>query len=327
MYSEQEQISSKHPIFIVEADGLKTSCLRSDNIIVIDTGIDSQAHSKNISIKPIQVERSHNPEVLFSRDKEATIARDFVQLKLKKESKLPITLNDIKEETQIQKIIVFFKANPIVGLNNFKQAESVLCDYLNDPIVVSDKLAKLQEAFDKETYNTDKFGKVIMSWALKDRGVRLKILRSKLKDCSQSIAVNFKTKIDPALVVYTDWDWKNKKTELIRSKSNYKHTQRRDMNSINFDAAVWQAFNPGGLLQKNYMKSLDCIERNYLDLSKFVHEVNKKCLMNLLSDNLMNNIAIKTDNQETTFLSFTSNAGQKVEAKVTSFASSLLVYR
>ncbi len=326
MYSEQEQISFKQPIFIVEADGLKTSQLRSDDIIVIDTG-SSQAHTKNIPIKPNHLERSRSQEVFFSGDKEATIAREFVQLKLRKESKLPMTLSDIKEETQIQKIITFFKENPLISLNNFKQAESILCNYLNDPIVASDKLGKLQEAFDKETYNTDKFGKVIMTWALKNRGVRLKLLRSKLKDCSQSIAVNFKTKIDPALVVYTDWDWKNKKTELIRSKSNYKHTQRRDMNSINFDATVWQAFNPSGILQKNYMKSLDCIERNYLDLSKFVHEVNKKCLMNLLSDNLMNNIAIKTDNQETTFLNFTSNTGQKIESKVTSFASSLLVYR
>ncbi len=309
MYSEKEQISFKH-----------------NNIVIVDTG-DSQAHTKSIPSKPSQTERSSSPEVSFSRDKEATIARDFVQLKLRKESKLPITLKDIKEETQIQKILTFFKNNPLIGLNNFRQAESILYDYLNDPIIVSDKLTKLQEAFDKETYNTDKFGKVIMTWALKNRGIRMKILRSKLKDCSQSIAVNFKVKIDPALVVYTDWDWKNKKTELIRSKSNYKHNQHRDMNSINFDATVWQAFNPSGILQKNYMKSLDCIERNYLDLSKFVHEVNKKCLMNLLSDNLMNNIAIKTDNQETTFLNFTTNTGQRIEAKVTSFASSLLVHR
>jgi hypothetical protein len=99
------------------------------------------------------------------------------------------------------------------------------------------------------------------------------------------------------------------------------------MNSINFDATVWQSFNPNGILQKNYMKSLDCLERNYLDLSKFVHEVNKKDLLNVLSTNLMNSIAIKTDNQETTFLDFTTNIGQKVEAKITSFASSLLVYR
>lgn len=308
MYSQQEQAASKYQFFIVESDG-------------------HQTHPQTISIKPTRTERSDSPEVFFPNDHEPNISRDFTQLKLKKESKLPLSLRDIKEETQIQKIIVFFKENPLIGLNNFKQAEHILCNYLKEPILANDKLSKLQEAFDKETYNTDKFGKVIMSWSLKNRGIRLKILRSKLKDCSQSIAINFKTKIDPAFVIYTDWDWKNKKTELIRSKSNYKHDKHRDMNSINFDATVWQAFNPNGILQKHYIKSLDCIERNYLDLPKFVHEVNKKCLTNLLASNLMNNIAIKTDNQETTFLDFTTNSGQKIEAKITSFASSLLVYR
>ncbi len=299
MYSQQEQIKLNNPKFVVVDDG---------------------------PIKVVSHNRTETKEVFFPGD-ETSIAKEFVQLQLRKESKLPINIRDIKEETQIQKIVTFFKENPLVSLNNFKQAESILCTYLNDAIQANEKLAKLQEAFDKETLNTDKFGKVVMSWALKNRGVRLKILRSKLKNCSQSIAVNFRTKIDPALVVYTDWDWKQKKTELIRSKSNYKHAKRRDTNSINFDAAVWQTFNPNEIAQKNYMKSLDCIERNYLDLPKFVHEVNKKSLLTMLASNLMNNVAIKTDNQETTFLDFTSNSGQRVEAKVTSFASSLSVSR
>lgn len=264
-------------------------------------------------------------DVFFPIDNEVSIAREFVQLKLKKESKLPITLNEIKEETQLQKIIVFFQENPFISLNNFRQAELVLSAYLNDPMLITEKLCRLQEEFDKTTRNNDKFGKVLMTFALRAKGLRLKLVRPKLRGCTQSIAINFRTKLDPAMVVYTNWEWKNKKTELIRSKSNYKPGQARNSSSIDFDAKVWQAFNTTGIEQKNYMKSLDCIERNYLDLPKFVHEVNKKGLTNLLGPKLINNTAIKTDNQDTTFLNFTTNIAQKVEAKVTSFASSLII--
>ncbi len=263
--------------------------------------------------------------IQFPVDNEATIAREFIQIKLRRESKLPISLNDIKEETQLHKIVVFFQQNPFISLNNFRQAEQILSPYLNDPLAVTDKLKKLQEEFDKSTKNHDKFGKVVMGFTLRSKGLRLKLERPKLKGCSQSIAINYNTKQDPSLLVYTTWDWKNKKTELIKSKSNYKPRQARNSSSINFDANVWRAFNLAGIQQKNYMKSLDCLERNYLDLPKFVHEVNKKEITKLLGPNLMNNVAIKTDNQETTFLNFTTNTAQKVEAKVTSFASSLII--
>lgn len=297
-----------------------------DDIIVVKTNQKGQAQQAAFTASHTTETRTNNDGIFFPVDTEATIAREFIQLKLKKESKLPVTLNDIKEETQMQKIIAFFQENPFISLNNFKQAELLLSSYLNDPLAVTEKLEKLQEEFDKATKNNDKFGKIVMGFALRSKGLRIKLTRPKLKGCTQSVAINFKATIDPALVVYTNWDWKNKKTELIRSKSNYKPQQARNSASIDFDAKVWQAFNPTGLQQKNYMKSLDCIERNYLDLPKFVHEVNKKGLTNILGPNLINNVAIKTDNQDTSFLNFTSNAAQKVEAKVTSFASSIIIY-
>lgn len=252
-------------------------------------------------------------------------AKTYVQLNVKRQSQVPININDIKEEAQLQKIVSFFREHPLVNLSNFKLAEKILCDYLNDPIHSTLKLARLQEEFDKRTTANDKFGKVIITWALKNRGVRFKILRSKLKGCTQSIAISFKPRLEPALIVFTDWDWKNKKTELIRSKSNYKPEKNRNPGSVEFDAKVWQTFNRLGISQKNYMKSLDCIERNHLDLPKFVHEVNKKNLLNAMTESLMKNVAIKTDNQDTTFLNFVTNASQQVEVKVTGFASSMLI--
>ena len=263
--------------------------------------------------------------VNFPVDNEATIAKEFVQLKLRKKSQLPITLDDIKEETQLQKIVVFFKQNPFINLNNFMQAEHLLTSYLNDPLAFVEKLEKLREEFDKSTKNNEKFGKVVMSFTLRSKGLRIKLDRPKLKGCSQSIAINFNTKLNPSMIAMTSYNWKHKKVELIRSKSNFKPIARRNAASIDFDAKVWQAFNAAGIEQKNYMKSLDCLERNYLDLPKFVHEVNKKDLSNMLNASLINNVAIKTDNENTTFVNFTTNSAQKVEAKMTKFASSLII--
>lgn len=263
--------------------------------------------------------------VSFPSENETTIAREFVQLKLRKKSQLPITLDDIKEEAQLQKIIVFFKQNPFINLNNFTQAEHLLCSYLNDALAFMEKLEKLREEFDKSTKNNEKFGKVVMNFTLRSKGLRIKIDRPKLKGCSQSIAINFNSKLNPSMIAMTHYNWKHQKVELIRSKSNFKPIARRNYASIDFDAKVWQAFNAPGIQQKNYMKSLDCLERNYLDLPKFVHEVNKKDISNMLSTSLINNVAIKTDNQNTTFINFTTNTAQKVEAKITKFASSLII--
>lgn len=298
-----------------------------EDIIVVKPELgQTQKSMKDLILEANSEARSEDiPESVPLYNSQAIPFKNYVQLHVKRETRASLSISDIKEEAQLHKIISFFKEHPLVNLSNFRLAEKILCDYLNDPIQATDKLARLQEEFDKHTTANDKFGKLIITWALKNRGVRFKILRSKLKGCAQSIAISFKPRLEPALIVYTDWDWKNKQTELIRSKSSYKPEFNRNSSSVEFDAKVWQTFNTLGISQKNYMKSLDCIERNHLDLPKFVHEVNKKNLLNVMTENLMKNVAIKTDNQDTTFLNFVTNAAQQVEVKVTGFASSMLI--
>jgi hypothetical protein len=73
------------------------------------------------------------------------------------------------------------------------------------------------------------------------------------------------------------------------------------------------------------MKSLDCLDRNQDRIIDFINLSNKKSIINLIEPDLFSNVSIKTDNQNTLFLNFRSNIGQKVDVRLTHFASSIVV--
>lgn len=248
---------------------------------------------------------------------------DFSQITIKKASYLPqVNVNEEKSKKRIAELVNFFYSNPLINLNNFQQAQKLLFRYLDNPADIKQKLVMLQEELDKSSSDTDKFGKVIITWSQRSSGLRLSLFRPKFKGCKQLIALKY-AKSGPELVVLTCWEGKHKKHELIKSRSERKVHKKTELGSIIFDAKFWHAFNFAGIHLRNYGKTLECLERNRLTLSELIQEINRKDLLKLLQEPLLSNVSIKTDNQETTFLSFRTSASQKVDIKLCSFASSI----
>ncbi len=255
------------------------------------------------------------------RRSDNSIAKDFIQLNIKKESKLPITISELTEEKHLRKIIVFFKSQSFINLTNLKEFNLIIRKYLKDLDNLTNKLNRLREEIDKETSDYDPHGKLIMNWSLKTNKIRLDFERPKLNESKQYIAIPMNPK--ESSIVFTQNFANEPFNEIIKIRTKY---TRQKKNSIKFDAQVWQAFNHSGISPSNYLKTLDCLERNHLNMKDFSEEVNKKELLELLRGNLINKISIKTNNKDTSLIRFRTNLSQQIETKITATASSLKIF-
>ena len=219
----------------------------------------------------------------------------------------------------------FFDTNPFVSLNNFQTAQKILANYFDDPTKFIDRIMKIKELLPQGFEQHHRFGLLKVDCTYRGNSIKLSISRSKLKDTEQHISINLENNKPNNLLVFTQWNWKNKKYQILRSTDISNRRRGASPSSIEFDAKVWQAYNAGGILRKNFLKTLDCVERNHKNLGAFINSINQKSILNVFDKSLINNASIKTDNQLASIMNFRTNTSQKVDIKVTPHATSLTV--
>ena len=216
----------------------------------------------------------------------------------------------------------FFNLYPLVSLSNFKAAEKLFVTYFANRREMALRIAEFKKVAESFSTPRDKFGELSFDFKLKEHSLQITMQRSKLKGVKQYLSISLNDRKE--FISFTQWNWKHKKEELIRSR-NPLTIKEVNADSLAFDAKVWQTFNRAGMRRKHFMKSLDCLERNQNSIIDFINTVNKKTLINLIEPDLFSNVSIKTDNQNTVFLNFRSSSSQKVDVRLTNFASSIVV--
>ncbi|MEY3369420.1 MAG: hypothetical protein RLZZ361_90 [Cyanobacteriota bacterium] len=280
----------------------------------------------------INSERNPDEEVFFNtvlNQPPQLPPNNHPQISIKKSNYLPTYSNNPTLDSKaIKNLIAFFVNEPCINIYNFNHAEKLLARFINlknitDIEELKHKLSNLQEEFDKHTSSHDKFGKLLLNWSLRVKGIKLTITRPKLAGFKQLIAINFNQDIEISILSY--WTGKQNKHEFIKSRSQNRIHKKNHRSSIAFDAEVWRSFNFAGISFKNYFKTLECLERNRNTLPDLIQEINRKSLIKVIHENYLNNVTIKSDNHETAYLSFVTNRSQKVDIKICSYASSIVV--
>jgi len=284
-----------------------------DNVFVVPKGQsehrDFEKPSFNYEYKQIKVNKAENPNTKLNLEQ-------LHQAKPKANT----------QEQALRSICDFYHRFPFISLANFSLAENFYREIFRNPNnllnLANSVKQKLQEAF----HENDRFGSMVVDSIVKSTHIKLALGRSKLRDVKQYLSFDFDEQNPHSFVVFSKWDWKMPKYELLRSIRPNIYAKKPSKESIEFDSKIWQAFNASGIHRKNLMKTLDCIERNRDVLPDFINEVNKKSLLNLFEKDLISNVSIKTDNHQTVFLDFRTQTGQKIEIKLTANASSLVVH-
>jgi hypothetical protein len=311
--------------------------------ISVRSDTESVLHGQKINNKKIQElnkfsnekvlnERSEKDEVFFNSVFEQTPIlppTNIAQISVKKESYLPLyTPKPVEDVKALKELVSFFIYEPYINIYNFNRAEKCLARFVNfkalkDIEELRAKLSELQEEFDKSTSSQDKFGKALIKWSLRTNGIKISLVRPKMQGFKQYIAINFNKESE--ITVLNCWAGKTEKHEFIKSRSQSKIHKKHQKNSIAFDAQVWKSFNVSGILACNYTRTLECLERNRNTLPELIQEINKKQIMQIIYEPYLNNVTIKSDNNETAFLSFLTNSSQKVDIKLCSYASSITI--
>lgn len=277
----------------------------------------------------IKEQRAEETEVFFNSGYSHSSNANFTapkQINIKKAQ--PISRAEQENLITNRKLLAlynFFNTNPFVSLSNFQTAQKILANYFDDPTKFIDRILKLKEYLPQGFEQHHRFGLLKIDCVYRGDYIKLSIQRSKLKDTEQHISINLENHTPDNLLVFTQWNWKNKKYQIIRSTEMNNRRIGSSPSSIEFDAKVWQAYNAGGIFRKNFLKTLDCIERNYKNLGALINSVNQKSLLNVFDKALINNASIKTDNQLASIMNFRTNTSQKVDIRVSQYTTSLTV--
>jgi hypothetical protein len=296
---------------------------KSANLRTLDTSVDFELKPLKkkvdlpIDLRQIKVKPAAHPVVKVEQTESSAESenpiRDTLFAKIKPTIDYKKIFNDFS---------YFFNLYPLASLNNFKLAEKLFVTYFSNRKEVRYRIAEFKKFAENFSTERDKFGKLNFDFKLKAHSLQITVQRSRLKGVKQYLSISF---LDPKdFICFTQWNWKHKKEELIRSRNPLKK-KMVTTDSLAFDAKVWQAFNGAGVRRKHFMKSLDCLERNQDHIIDFIKLVNKKSIINLIEPDLFSNVSIKTDNQNTVFVNFRSNLSQKVDVRMTNFASSIVV--
>lgn len=248
------------------------------------------------------------------------------QIRVNKNASSQLDYAELKLEQKLHRIIGFFNKYAFVDIVNFKSIQNLLTDYFSHASSLKDSINRFKEEIDKYSRNNHTHGKLYVSTAIKSNSLRLTLTRSKAKDTKQYISFSLDESFQSELLVYTkDLKSDKSKSAIIRNCMLKNRSFNQNEESIKFDANIWRSFNFAGIHRKDYLKTLDCIERNRLNLSKFINSVNKKDLSNILTKDLISQIKIKTDNKHILCLEFITNQGQMIEAKLTKDAVALTI--
>jgi hypothetical protein len=267
-------------------------------------------------------------EVFYDYDT-STYHKNLIQPKQIKIQKAPEISHEEQENQIINKKLLalykFFDEHPLISLNNFHLAEKLFANYFDEPTKFINRILKLNESLPKAFAQHHRFGMLKIESCYKGSFIKIKIQRSKLADAEQSVSIYLDNHLPASMIVFSKWNWKNKKYQLIRSIDITNRRHRAIESSVEFDAKVWQGYNPSGIHRKHFIKTLDCIERNYKNIGSLINSINKKSILNLFDKTLISNASIKTDNQDNYILNFRTNNSQKVDIRITKFATGLTV--
>lgn len=255
--------------------------------------------------------------------KQNSIAQEFVQLNFKKEYKLPVTTKDLVEARDLKNIIRFFKTHCFINSANFNQFDQLIRTYLNDFIDPSNKLNQLREEIDKYSLNSDKHGKLIMNWWVKAGKIRINLERFKFSQSKQSIAISQNPYDKEGMLIFSQFSTDQSYKELIKKRVFF---GKNKSHSINFDSQIWQAFNQMGIHSNDYLKTLECLERNHLCMKDFCKEVNKKELLTWMRGDLIAKVCLRTNNKDTSRIYFENNLKQRIEAEINPGVTSLRIF-
>jgi hypothetical protein len=253
---------------------------------------------------------------------------NFAQIKLRQPLGQLVPLEKLKDHKLIAQIVKFFHANSYINTENFPLIERLLLAYFKDAQQSSDKLFDLSEDLDRGIATTHKFGKVILAIHPSSNAgfLKLSLRRSapQMKNIEQFIS--FTLNADSKSRFFTTYAVSQTAVELIRSRKDFK-TPLDLKAELDCDAAVWKSFNAASVLPKNYMKTLDCIERHHLQWKDFVRAVNLKSISNVLLPDLIKQSSIKTNAKNLSLLDITLASGQLLQAKITKYHASLRISR
>lgn len=289
--------------------------------------LDEVFHTPNGQI--FKEQRADETEVFFNSGYSNSSNAHFStpqQIRIKKAQ--PISREEQESLITNRKLLAlynFFNTNPFISLSNFQTAQKILANYFDDPTKFIDRILKLKEYLPQGFEQHHRFGLLKIDCVYRGNYIKLSIQRSKLKDTEQHISINLENHKPDNFLVFTQWNWKNKKYQIIRSTDISNRRIGSSPSSIEFDAKVWQAYNAGGIFRKNFLKTLDCVERNYKNLGAFINSVNQKSLLNVFDKALISNASIKTDNQLASIMTFRTNTSQKVDIRVSQYSTSLTV--
>ncbi len=267
--------------------------------------------------------RSDDADVFFQDEQSS--AQVVSQIRVTKANYLPlVSKEDLALNKKIKSIVGFFRSNAMINLSNFQVAEKLFHQLLLDGHSHKDILELLRQELDKGCCARDRLGKVFLSYKIGKRSIRLVLERSKLNGIKQYVHVEFfNSKAQLKVLTYSQ-EHKNR-FEFIRSRTNPLIHEKHDQESINIDAMMWKSLNQGHIVFKDSSKFLDCLERNQFVLDELCSMINHKTVFNRMSKDFVDNIQIKTNNRDISFIKFTTHTRQKVEAKLTNFASSITV--
>lgn len=295
---------------------------KAKKIQIVDSEQDLKILQKR---QPLQ--QSLESRANYSRDKVSFIEptkltknQTGIKLKVFKKPAPLVPARKLEEESQIQSLAQFFVENSYVNLRNYNKAKSLFLGLFSSSVDFQKNFLLLSQELDKKTDKYHKFGKAYLSM---QKSGKLCLERSSpsLGYLKQYISVDV-SKND--LVTYTIWEDKARGVELIRS-AKLGNKKKVNDKSLKFDANIWKKFNSYAILPKHYLKIMDCVERNHLNLEQFTRLVNKKEISKLFTPLLINEPKITSNAKDTTFFDFKTNALQNVNIKITKAAVSLIV--
>lgn len=301
---------------------MKSTISKANKLKIVETEQDLKILQKKQPLREaLETKGNYSREkISFIEPTKLNKGQSTLKLKVFKKPAPLVPVKKIEEESKIEQLAKFFVENSYINLRNYKQAKNLFLGLFKDSLDFQKNFLLLSQELDKKTDKYHKFGKAYLSM---QKSGRLCLERSSpsLGYVKQYISVDI---ANNDLVSYTVWEDKARGVELIRS-SKAGNKKKVNDKSIKFDANIWKKFNSYAITPKHYLKIMDCVERNHLNLEQFIRKVNQKELSNLFSPLLINEPSVTSNAKDTTFFDFKTNASQNVNIKVTKAAISLIV--
>ena len=234
-----------------------------------------------------------------------------------------VPVNDLFLEKNIKALGEFFSKNACISIKNFALAKKLFVSVFKDEASVKRNYILLAQELDKMTSKCHSLGKAHIKVVKSGQFLLERVSNS--SNLHQYISIDFDNKDITVYTIFLD-STKRSMREFIRStKFQSMPANKALKKSLDFDVNVWKQANAKGIKVSSLQRTLDCFERNHLNISEFINKVNYKSLDNLLLPSMIKESNIKTNAVDTTFVDFKTNDSQAVSMKIAKDVSSLRI--